>query len=225
MCELASAWIQGLATIVAALIAVGAAFWGFYRQKEFELVQKRYLEEGIDAIVAATQQALNIYSHNWARCTQILKAFRDNDAVRPEELDSGFLHLPTDFALTAHYRVNQLVNSGVIWQVYQLAISFALYGSSVARDEIPIGLKVKITTDRIKATKSEIVETGVTELQNLDERSHHFQFFIGKLQDIAMLFEGQKFSFKDLRKLQTHPTVMATVKSLEEYYKDDLKKA
>lgn len=225
--DYASDLIQGGSTILAAVIAVGAGIWGFFRQKEYELVQKRYLEEGVDVIIATTENALNTYHHNWARCLEMLKAFRDNEAMKPEELDSaGFLHLPTDrFALTANYRINQIVNSGTVWRVFQLVIAFAQHACSVTRDEIPVGLKVKLTTDKIKASRKEMVEEAMTVLTELDSKSHRFHHFVGKLQDIAMLLEEQKFALKDIRKLRTHPTVVETIKDLEEYYKDDLQKA
>lgn len=217
--------IQGGSTILAAVIAIGGGIWGFFRQKEFELVQKRYLEEGVDVIIATTENALNTHHHNWARCLEMLKSFRDNAAMRPEELDTaGFLHLPTDrFALTANYRVNQIVNSGVIWRVFQLVIAYAQNACSITRDEIPVALKVKLTTDKITATREEMVDEAMKVLTDLDEKSHRYHFFVGKLQDIAMLLEEQKFALKDIRKLRTHPTVVGAIKALEEHYKDELK--
>ncbi len=50
--------ISGISTIVAALLAVGAGIWGFYRQKEYELVQRRYLEEGLDILISSAENAL-----------------------------------------------------------------------------------------------------------------------------------------------------------------------
>lgn len=217
--------IQGGATILAAIIAVWGGFWAFFRQKEFDLVKTRYLEEGVDVIIAVTENALNIHHHNWARSLEMLKAFRDNPAMKPEELDSaGFLHLPTDrFALTANYRVNQIINSGTIWRVFQLVIAFAQYSCSVTRDEIPVGMKVKLETDQIKASRSEMVDEAMEILKELDAKSHRYHFFVGKLQDIAMLLEEQKFALKDIRKLRRHPTIVEAIAALEEHYKDELK--
>lgn len=223
--EYTSDLIQGGSTILAALIAVGVGVWGFYRQKEFELVQKRYLEEGLDVVIATTENALNTYHHNWARCLELLKSFRDSEAMKPEELDAGFLHLPTDrFALTANYRVNQIVNSGTVWRVFQLVIAFAQTACSITRDEIPVGLKIKLTTNKITANRKEVVDEAMNILTDLDKKSHHFHHFVGKLQDIARLLEEQRFALKDIRKLRVHPTVVEAIKDLEDHYKDDLEK-
>jgi len=216
--------IQGGATILAALVAVVAGVWGFFRQKEYELVQRRYLEEGLDVVISTTESALNTYYHNWARCLELLKSFRDLESIKPEDLDSGFLQLPPDrIALTANYRVNQIVNSPTVWRVFQLIVSFAQSGCSVTRDEIPLGLKVKLTTDHIAADRKEMVETAMNVLTELDEKSHRYHSFIGELQDISMLLEQKRFSFKGIRKLRKHPVVLAALKNLEEKFAADLK--
>lgn len=211
--------ISGGSTIAAALIAVGAAIWGFFRQKEYELVQRRYLDEGLDVIISTAENALNTFYHNWARSLELLKSFRDVDAMKPEELEYGFLHLPVDrFALSANYRVNQIVDSGTIWQVFQLVVAFSQRANTIARDEIPAALKMKLTTTQIAASREEMVEAAMEELKKLNDESLTFHTFIGEMQAIARLVEEQKFSLKEIRKLRKHPVVVAVLKSLESKY-------
>ncbi len=218
--------ISGGATILAALIAVGAGIWAFYRQREHELVQKRYLEEGLDVIVSTAENALFTYHHNWARCLELLKSFRDVEAMKPEDLNVGFLQLPADrFALTANYRVNQIVDSGTIWRVFQLIIAFAQHACSITRDEIPAAMKLKLTTDQVQASRKEMVDAAMEVLQDLDKKSHHFYVFFGQMQDIAMLFEEQKFALKQIRALRKHPIVVGAIAKLEKEYADELKGA
>ena len=218
--------ISGAATILAAFIAVGAGIWAFYRQREHELVQKRYLEEGLDVVISTAENALYTYHHNWARCLELLKSFRDVETMKPGELDVGFLQLPADrFALTANYRVNQIVNSGTVWKVFQLIISFAQTASAVARDEIPAAMKLKLTTDQVEVSRAEMVEEATKVLKDLDKKSHHFYFFFGQLQDISMLLEEQKFALKHIRGLRNHPTVIAAIHKLEKEFSDELKGA
>ena len=127
--------IAGVSSIVAAVVAVGGAVLVFYRQKEYELVQKRYLDEGIDVVIASAEQALNVYAHNWARCTEILKSFRDLPTINPDDLTSGFIPLPHDlFSMTAHYRLNVIVNSGVVWETFQLVLSFAQRANAIVTE-------------------------------------------------------------------------------------------
>lgn len=218
--------ISGGATIVAAVLAVTGGIWGFFRQKEYELVQKRYLEEGLDVVISTAVNSLNTFHHNWARCLELLKSFRDVDTIKPEELDVGFLQLPTDrFALTANYRVNQIIDSPVVWQAFQLLISFAQGACSVVRYEIPAALKLKLTTNQIPASRQEVVDEAIKVLEDLDTQSHRFHLFIGQLQDISILLEEQKFALKDIRALRKHPVVISALEKLEKEYGSDLKTA
>ncbi len=218
--------ISAGATILAALIAVGAGIWAFYRQREHELVQKRYLEEGLDVIVSTAENALFTYHHNWARCLELLKSFRDVETMTPEDLHAGFLQLPADrVALTANYRVNQIVDSGTIWQVFQLIIAFAQNGCTVARDEIPAALKLKLTSNNIQADRRMVVDEAMKVLEDLDKKSHHFYVFFGQMQDISMLFEEQKFALKHIRSLRKHPIVVGAIEKLKKEYASDLKGA
>lgn len=218
--------ISGGATILAALIAVGAGIWAFYRQREHELVQKRYLEEGLDVIISTAENALFTYHHNWARCLELLKSFRDVEAMKPEDLDVGFLQLPADrFALTANYRVNQIVDSGTVWRVFQLIIAFSQNACSVVRDEIPAALKMKLTTNQIQSSRKEMFDEAMKVLEDLNKKSNHFYVFFGQMQDISMLFEEQKFALKHIRRLRKHPTVIGAIAKLEKEYANDLKGA
>jgi hypothetical protein len=215
--------ISSGATILAAVIAVGAGVWGFFRQKEYELVQRRYLDEGLDVIISTAENALNTYHHNWARCLELLKSFRDVETIKPEELDHGFLQLPVDrFALSANYRVNQMIDSGTVWRVFQLVIAFCQRANTIARDEIPSALKVKLTTQDIKASRQEMVEAALNALKELDRESYRFHVFIGEMQAIARLVEEQKFSLKQIRRLRVHAVVVNALKKLEAEYADKL---
>lgn len=218
--------ISGGATIVAAALAVSGGIWGFFRQKEYELVQKRYLEEGLDEVISTAVNSLNTFHHNWARCLELLKSFRDVETIKLEELEAGFLQLPTDrFALTPNYRVNQIIDSPVVWQAFQLLISFAQTACSVARYEIPAALKLKLTSNQIHASRQEMVDQAMKVLEDLDAKSHHFHLLISQLQDISILLEEQKFALKDIRMLRKHPVVMNAIERLEKEYGSDLKTA
>ena len=70
-----------------------------------------------------------------------------------------------------------------------------------------------------------MVDEAMKVLKELDEKSHHFYVFFGRLQDISMLFEEQKFALKHIRALRKHPTVVGAIAKLEKEYADDLKGA
>ncbi|WP_448106425.1 hypothetical protein [Pseudomonas azerbaijanoccidentalis] len=152
---------------------------------------------------------------------QQLKSFRDDEDRSSEEFTADFLQLPPDIlALTAGYRLNQIIGSSVFWQVFQLVMSFTQNACSKMFDEIPLGLK--ITLKEGKLSRAEIVQEAMKVLTELDEEFNRYHFFLGKLQDIAMLLEERKFAFKDVRKLRTNRTVRTAIKELEAHYKVEL---
>ena len=150
--------------------------------------------------------------------------FRDLEDVKPADLDRGFLDLPDSrFSLTANYRVNAIVNSSTVWFVFQLLISFCQQGCTIACDEIPAALKIKLTSDDIEATREEMVEEAESELLELNEKSQKYHIFVGQMHRISELFEKQKFRFNNVDKLNDHSVVKDVLKNLEKHFADELK--
>lgn len=215
--------ISSITTLIAVLIGIVGGVWAYYRQKEHEIVQRRYLEEGLDVLISTAEQSLNVFSHNWAKCLEHLKTFRDIENVEPSELERGFLDLPESrFSLTANYRVNSIVDSPTVWYVFQLVLSFCESGSAVARNEIPAALKQKLIGTDIDATREEIVEEAEKILVELNEESQRYHIFVGKMHRIVDLFEKQNFRYKTVKKLAKNPTVLDVVKTLEDSFADKL---
>ena len=106
-----------------AVAAIGLLI--YFRQKEYELVKQRYLEQSIDVVASELESALGTFSHNWAHCLQMLKEYRDMEGhFEPELLANGFLEFESSrFQRIAHHRLRSLTQSDVIWKVYQLALA------------------------------------------------------------------------------------------------------
>jgi len=217
--------ITGGATFIAGIMVAIVGFIAYYKQKEYELCKQRYLEEGFDVVVSVAQQALSIYNHNWARIIEILKSFRDTS---PEdfdlsELEKGFIDLSESrFPLIANYRVRSITQSDTIWNVFQLLVSFAQKGISISKKEIPLALRMKISTDKIQATKEEMFEDALNELQKLQDESYLYYEFLKECQKIIDLLETQKFSFKKIRKISKNPVVIEAISNLQNQFKDKL---
>jgi hypothetical protein len=94
MCVLSVEIIKGIFTLVPVALGAWIGLRLYFRQKEYELIKQRYLEGAVDIVAAEVEQAFGTFSHNWARCLNIVKAFRDaqND-FDAKELEKGFLDL------------------------------------------------------------------------------------------------------------------------------------
>ena len=66
--------------IIPVAVALIVYFLGkstYFRQKEYEMITKIYLEEGLDSISKNVDSSLAIFRHNWWVSTVVLKHFRD----------------------------------------------------------------------------------------------------------------------------------------------------
>lgn len=138
--------LKALLTLLVGLTIARVGLWIYFRQKEYELVKQRYLEQSIDVVAAELESAMGAFSHNWGRCLQLLKEYRDIEAhFDLDKLSSGFLAFEsTGFQRIAHYRLRSLVQSDVIWKVYQLALAFAASANAKAASEIPATIKARL---------------------------------------------------------------------------------
>jgi hypothetical protein len=85
--------IKGGFTLAAAGLAAWVALRLYFRQKEYELIKQRYLEGSVDIVSAEVEQALGVLMNNWARCLNIVKAYRDERAdfdLQELKRDSSF---------------------------------------------------------------------------------------------------------------------------------------
>ena len=168
--------IRGAFTLVAvgggAFIGARVGLGTYFRQKEYEMIKQRYLEGAIDIVAAEVEQALEIVTHNWTRCVNIVKAFRDEKSdFDLNELSKGFRELDTRFHRVPHHRIGDLVGSQRIWDVYQLAMAFAANANAKITKEIPETIRLKLSTQRIDVEPAQIVDGLFAELVKLDEES------------------------------------------------------
>lgn len=203
--------IKGLFTLVAAGLAAWVALRLYFRQKEYELIKQRYLEGAIDVVAAEVEQALGVVNHNWARCLNVMKAFRDEKShFSIEELSKGFLDLDSSkFHRVPHHRIGNLIGSQIFWEVYQLAMAFAANSNTFITKEIPEAIRIKLTTDLIKEGPEQMVDEMFNQLQDIDKESHKFASLIRELHTLGLLLESERLSFKKLVKVSQRPDVTA----------------
>ena len=113
--------VKGMFTLAAAGVAAWIALRLYFRQKEYELIKQRYLEGAIDIVAAEVEQALGVVQHNWTRCLNIVKTYRDeNINFDVKELEKGFVDLDSKLHRVPHHRIGNLIGSQLIWDVSNL---------------------------------------------------------------------------------------------------------
>lgn len=217
--------IRGGITIAAAGFAAWLGLKVFLRQKEFDLVKQRYLEGAVDVIAAHHEEVQGIVCHNWARCLHVLMAFRDEkDSFNLEELNRGFLDTDSSkFYAIPHHRLQLLVGSEVFWEVYQLALAFAVNANFKVVKEIPEIIRLNLTTTKISADIAQVVESSMELVQQFDTESHKLSALTRELEVVAGTLQTEDMRFKSVLAFRNKPEIKASVVRLEMAFVEELK--
>jgi hypothetical protein len=212
--------IRGSFTVGAAGFASWLAMKVFLHQKEFELVKQRYLEGGIDEVAAQHEAVFGIFNHNWARCLQLTKMFRDTKgAFDIAELQRGFLYLDASkFCTIAHHRIGVLTGTQLYWNVYQLALSYAVNANSSVTVEIPEVYRLKITTDKFTDDFDEIAKTSFERLKKLQLDSHQFSELTLALETLANTLQTGPFTFETVKEFRNNSAIILATEGLDKQF-------
>ena len=186
------------ATITLITVLGGSAFalWLYFRQKEYELVKQRYLDGGVDVLISHLESSLGVASHNYARCLDIVKSFRDTgEHFDIKMLSEGFLPLDSSkFAQHANHRIASLLGSELVWSAFQSALAYATTSNSKFTLEIPEAIRLKRTTDLINNSEQDMAEAMVSDLLQLHEAGFKYASLIAELHYLGRLLETEKLS-------------------------------
>ncbi len=221
--ELCEILIKGL---VAFFVAAGAARIGihyYYKQKEYELVKNRYLENSLDVILSELENGLGLTNHNYARVLNVIKAYRDQgDNFDIAELDKGFLDFnSTEFKLVAHHRLQLLTGSQIFWSTYQLALAYITNANSLLTKEIVDTIRLKITTDKINVEAEEMIEKMFLAAKQEHEDGYRFSELVHQIQLVSDVLEREPMTFKQVEKFRNKKTVKSVISMLEREYKEE----
>jgi hypothetical protein len=216
--------LKGSFTLGAAALGAWIALNLYFRQKEYELIKQRYLDGAVDVVTAEVEQALGVVSHNWARCLNVVKSFRDSAAnFDVAELQKGFLELDSSkFHRVPHHRIGSLVGSQVFWQVYQLAMAYAANSNTVIVKEIPEAIRLKLTTNQIQADFKSMADEMARELRRIDDESHKFALLVRELHALGLMLEVERFRFKGLAQFKDRDSVKQLVSRLAAPFADQI---
>ena len=216
--------IKGGFTLAVTSLGAYIALNLYFRQKEYELIKQRYLDSAVDIVAAEVEHVLGVVSHNWARCLNIVKAYRDEkDNFDINEIEKGFLELDSSrFHRVAHHRIGNLTGSQLIWRVYQLALAFAGNANTKITKEVPEIIRFKLTTNLIESEADEIAMEMFNELKNIDNESHKFAYLIRELHALGLMLESEHLSFKSISGFPRRSDVKSLLNRLQTDFANEL---
>ena len=199
----------------------------YFKQKQYELVRNRYLDNGVDVLLAHVEYALGIFRHNWARSLNVLKHFRDMGADIPPDLyKSGFLELEPVAYKTAHtFFLKEITGSDNFPNVLQLLFSFVHNSNALFNYDLCSVVRISVEGSietKINIPKNEIVESYFTKLEELNTECNKFYIFQSVLHDISRALSQEHFSFKTIEDFRNHEVVKKSIETLENEFGKEL---
>ena len=212
-----------LASIVAPLIGLQI----FYRQREYELVRQRYLDEGLDVISGNVEYAQSVFRHNWARSLELIKQFRDAGKDTATDLySSGFVSIdPNRFDISKNYILRELVGDDIYSKVHELLFAFVNGANSYFMNDLCHVVKMYVEGTKeltIKATNKEIAEKYTQYSVDKDKEIRKYYSLLGELRLLSAILVREKFTFKDINNFKTKPEVKESIKRLTAEFENDL---
>lgn len=216
--------LRAVLTLAAGAIVARFGLYLYFRQKEYETVKQRYLEQSVDLIAAEFESMARIFSHNWARSLDILKLYRElpGDAFDVAELKSGFLEPGApNFQRVAHHRLTNLIRSNVVWDVFQLALARHKSLNAKVVTEVPLGIRLH-SEGRMTNSREEFLQDSSELLKPLSDESDRFTHLLAALQVIAAELEKSSLRFKEISKFHKRKAVVEVLGKLRSEFAVDL---
>lgn len=228
-------FISEYATYLLAYAAYKGGSFIYYRQKEYELAQKRYLFEGIDQLSQLVDNELFVYRYNWSKSLLNIKYLVDflkiEDLKNNEKKHKNLLELLDEklksfnssaMQIIPNYRTKILLDSYIIWKISQSFEVFCKTSNTIMCSDLKAEIELVIK-NKESPTKPEydnyhpkqVIDNYRIKLEELNEKSKRFHQFLASLQDIAFILERKKFSFKGIIKFHESNEVKKIIDNLK----------
>lgn len=207
MSSLQTEIIRGAFTLAAVVAGSLIALYTYFRQKEYELVKQRYLEQAVDALTSQLETSLGTVSHNYARCLQITKSFRDSGShFDLKELEKGFIDLDASkFLQIANHRITSLLGSNLVWEIFQSAMAYAVSANSTIQREIPEALRIHQTTEhKEKLDQVQMAAQIAKDLQELHDEGFKYALLVAELHYLSRILEIEKLRLSQVGNFKNH---------------------
>lgn len=190
--------IRGFFTLLAVALGSMVALSAYFRQKEYELTKQRYLEQGVDVVAAELEKVFGVLSHNYARCLQVCKSYRDvEDKFDLKELERGFLPFDgSKFHQIANHRISSLIGSDVVWENFQSAMAYAVSANAMMVAEIPEAIRILSSEPIETRDRAQDFEQMITDMRTRHDGGFKYAVLVRELHALSLLLEGSKLSLK-----------------------------
>ena len=216
-----------LASTLAALFGAYAVYRlgrrAYLAQKEHELVQQRYLHDGVDAVGEQFQYLLSVFHQNYEQGLNVLRYFRELEQNMPSPLleETAYLRIESRaFHNAPHYLLTELIQTRVFHSIYQHLHAFVqIQRQFLAYD---LGTYVKIHLGRLPGSNptmetGQAAQTYLDELKRRNKEAQKYYIVIQRLQAISASLAREKFSFTDIEQFHINVNIKVWVREMQDF--------
>ncbi len=226
-----SQWLSSLMQIIPVIAVVIAAILGYHkylRQREHEQITKRYLENGVDSLMANIEHGLGVFKKNYIHALSSLKLFKETQTLEipldPKTYSKEFKeYCPEAFYTAPLYRLQRLIgkeNVEVFNEAIQEFFSFLDKTTMFFEGDLCTAIKVSVGGNKKIATAQEIFDCYVVKTKELSDESMKYYTIISALQGITWILETSAFSFKKMKGFKDKPEIKDCVEKLKQAFAD-----
>jgi hypothetical protein len=207
---------------LAALVAYYFGLRTYFKQREHEQIMKRYLDEGIDLVLAGINRAFRVFIDNHHKALNALKQVEEKQEVNaPVAFEVYDRHI---LEVTPYLKANRLIGDDIFGNVIGAFLGF-VEGNRVLLENEFQQLRNIITEEGTQTTLT--LDSAIKEVrQRIDDAyKKYVKYFtlVGELQEITMALEKQKnLSWADLDNFKNRNDIKEIVKRLRECFKEEV---
>lgn len=209
--EIIGALITGLSILGVAFIGSLFGLRKYFRKREYELILKRYLDEGIDRISEIVDGALRVFVNNHTiASTIVLQAKHNEEANLPDKFDRFERRYLT---LTPFEKIKYLVGDAIFIKAVHAVLGF-VEASTVVFDT---DFRSKLAVMPTEPIRREKLLDGIDKfLEEYFRKSEKYSQVLRELQYIASILEKETaLNWAKLGKFKNRPDVKQSVERLK----------
>jgi len=215
-----------IGVIITAYLAYYFGVRSYFKQKEYEMVKERYLNESLDIICANLDNSLSEFRDAWGQSFGNLKLFRDLGDNTKIELYNFEINKVTQksMGIQAFYRLKYLLDNEIFWNTVQMAYAFVIVSLTFIDQDLNAAIKLNLVDDSPipKEKRLEIFIKYHNELVKMHHESKKYYIVLSYLLNVSQILESERFSFKELKKFRDNEEVIGIVEKIKNLFKDEL---
>ncbi len=187
----------------------------YFKQKEFENVRNRYLENGVELVITQIDYILGIQRHNWELMLRTTRQYREQESqVSMEDFFNQFREVNQDnFQLGPIYKTQTLLNDDVLWRAYQAAFAFVSSTNIEIKSDFA-GTLNNLLNSPHNADKLGFIQQVEEQAKQNNLKANNFYLILDPLHKLSEIVEDGKHTFKSIHTIHKTKKIKQIVSEL-----------